>query len=84
MAIQIMINSKLFTADFTSDVPIKEDSLNGVTKTNSMEKILRRNQMQLKGVNENLLTDDKSTEIVDILKFLVNAGVLYSLGATVR
>ena len=34
--------------------------------------------------DENLLTDDKSTEIVDILKFLVNAGVLYSLGATVR
>ena len=32
MAIQIMINSKLFTADFTSDVPIKEDSLNGVTE----------------------------------------------------
>ena len=53
-------------------------------KTNSMEKILRRNQMQFKGVNENLLTDDKSTEIVDILKFLVIAGVLYSLGETVR
>ena len=32
-------------------------------KTNSMEKILRRNQMQLKGVN-----DGKSVEIVEHLE----------------
>ena len=50
-----------------SDVPIKEDSLNGVTENKSNGENLEKNSDAIKGVYE-----DKSVEIVEHLAHLEN------------